>query len=260
MELMLLIITIAALAIAGFLGIAAWGMWREERDRSAARVAALAAAAAADEPPAAHTPIQPARVTEPKPVPKPAPWSATPEWRRLPRIEPTATAPERMADSFLSTTAPASSRQRALGIAAAVLFAAIVTGGYFTLYGNGDSATGEAAAGAAASAPLELISLRHERQDGALAITGLVRNPADGVAQDKLAAVAFLFDREGAFITSARAGVDFTQLAPGDESPFVIRLDAPARVARYRVSFRTEAGLVPHIDRRGQEPIARDLP
>jgi hypothetical protein len=55
-------------------------------------------------------------------------------------------------------------------------------------------------------------------------------------------------------------GVDFTQLAPGDESPFVIRVDAPTNVARYRVSFRTDAGVVPHVDRRGQEPIARDLP
>lgn len=260
MELMLLIITIVSLAIAGFLGIAAWGMWREERERSAARVAALTAAAADDDPPAAQAPIQPMAAPERKAVPKPAPWSAPPDWRRLPRIEHTAPPAEHLADSFLSTAAPASGRQRALGIAASILFVVIVTGGYFALYGNGESASGEPVAAATTSSPLELISLRHERQEGALSITGLVRNPGDGETRDKLTAVAFLFDREGEFITSARAGVDFTQLAPGDESPFVIRLDAPARVARYRVSFRTEAGLVPHIDRRGQEPIARDLP
>jgi hypothetical protein len=46
----------------------------------------------------------------------------------------------------------------------------------------------------------------------------------------------------------------------------VIRVDAPSNVARYRVSFRTDAGIVSHIDRRGQEPMpggavrARDLP
>ena len=51
--------------------------------------------------------------------------------------------------------------------------------------------------------------------------------------------------------------IDFVTLSPGDESPFVSAGDAPASVARYRVSFRTEAGVVPHVDRRGQEPIAQ---
>jgi len=27
-------------------------------------------------------------------------------------------------------------------------------------------------------------------------------------------------------------------------------------VARYRVSFRTDEGIVPHIDRRGETPVA----
>ena len=49
--------------------------------------------------------------------------------------------------------------------------------------------------------------------------------------------------------------MDFVKLAGGDESPFVVSLDAPANVARYRVSFRTDEGLVPHIDRRGAPPI-----
>ena len=55
----------------------------------------------------------------------------------------------------------------------------------------------------------------------------------------------------GTFVTSSRANVDFLKLGAGDESPFVVSLDAPATVARYRVSFRTDDGVVPHIDRRG---------
>jgi hypothetical protein len=34
----------------------------------------------------------------------------------------------------------------------------------------------------------------------------------------------------------------------------VVAIDAPASVARYRVSFRTDDGVVPHIDRRGDSP------
>jgi hypothetical protein len=75
-------------------------------------------------------------------------------------------------------------------------------------------------------------------------------------AVERLTAVVFLFDQQGGFVTSAKADVDFTKLAPGDESPFVISIDAPATVARYRVSFRTQGGIVPHIDRRGQDPVA----
>lgn len=163
--------------------------------------------------------------------------------------------------AFLSSAvAPARSggRQRGLAIAACVLFVAIVSGGYLTIFGN--------AAGAAAvdrpanAAPLELVSLRHERRGSSLAITGLVRNPAAGAVVDQLGAVVFLFDQQGSFVTSARADADFKRLSPGDESPFVVTVGAPTTVARYRVSFRNEAGVVPHIDRRGQEPIARELP
>lgn len=105
---------------------------------------------------------------------------------------------------------------------------------------------------AASAAPaLELMSLRHTRQGTTLTITGLVRNPVAGRAVQRLSAVAFLFDRSGAFVVSGRAPLDFTTLGPGDESPFVISLDAPAGVSRYRVSFRTDSGAVmPHADRR----------
>ena len=82
-------------------------------------------------------------------------------------------------------------------------------------------------------------------------MSGLVRNPAAGQPVEHLSAVVFLFDRQGAFVTSAKADVDFPKLGAGDESPFAVSLDAPATVARYRVSFRTDEGVVPHIDRRG---------
>jgi len=104
--------------------------------------------------------------------------------------------------------------------------------------------------------PLELVSLRHDRQNTKLAVSGLVRNPVTGRPVERVSAVVFLFDQQGTFITSATAPVDFIKLGVGDESPFVVAVDAPATVARYRVSFRTDEGVVPHIDRRGATPIA----
>jgi hypothetical protein len=252
----LLVLTVVSLAAAVVLGAAAWRLSREARVRSAARIAALAAAADADD--AAESPrmMRPGDFVAPAaPVssvaavaPLAAPWAPA-----------RATAP--LGDSFLggSLAAPSGAGQRGLAIAAAVLFVTILAGGYHMVFGGGaSSATAPASVGADAS--LELVSLRHERQGAGLAITGLVRNPVSGRAVEKLAAVVFLFDQQGAFVKSSRADVDFTKLAPGDESPFVITLDAPSNVARYRVSFRNDAGVVPHIDRRGQEPIARDTP
>ena len=251
MDLLLLAITVVSLVLALFLGAAAWGMWREERARSAARVAALAAAA--DDEPAAQMPIQPAPAVAA--APRQAPWSAPPIPRPVADAERTDQHAHELGDTFLGSAVAAPSgggRQRGLALAATVLFVALFTGAYLSLYG--DTTSGGAAA-AADTSPLELISLRHEREDGALAITGLVRNPANGARVEQLAAVIFLFDREGNFVTSARAGVDFTLLAPGDESPFVVRVEAPTNIARYRVSFRTDAGVVSHIDRRGETPV-----
>jgi hypothetical protein len=50
--------------------------------------------------------------------------------------------------------------------------------------------------------------------------------------------------------------VDFKRLGAGDESPFVVTMDAPSNVARYRVSFRNESGIVAHVDRRSEQPVA----
>jgi hypothetical protein len=82
-----------------------------------------------------------------------------------------------------------------------------------------------------------------------LTVTGLVRNGGSSPT-DRLIAVVFLFDRNGDFVASGRAPLEFVALAPGDESPFRVSVPAVGEVGRYRVSFRTEAGGVRHVDRR----------
>jgi hypothetical protein len=259
MDSILLVVTIVSLAAAFIMGAVAWRLSRDQRARSAARIAALAADADDSDSPRfapAVSAIAPATPTAPVvpvvPVVPVAPVSA-------PWAPARVSAP--MGDTFLGShvAEPSNNGQRGLAIAAVVLFVTMVVGGYLAVFG-GDSPAATADASARAETPLELVSLGHQRQRGELAITGLVRNPVSGRPVERLAAVVLLFDQQGALLDSSRADVDFTKLAPGDESPFVITLDAPSNVARYRVSFRNDAGVVPHIDRRGQEPIARDTP
>jgi len=171
--------------------------------------------------------------------------------------EPGAVSPS-VHHTFLRVGEPAqesAGRQRGLVFAAVILFVALGGGAYWALSGR-DANTRDSGAAAASAAPLELLSLRHERQGSRLSLAGLVRNPSAGKPVDGLTTVVFLFDAQGGFITSGRAGIDFKRIAPGDESPFVITVDAPANVARYRVSFRNDAGIVAHVDRRGEQPVA----
>jgi hypothetical protein len=153
------------------------------------------------------------------------------------------------ASGFLGATEVArenGGRQKSLAFAAAALFVIFAGGLIWRMSGP----EGTSAVAVGPNSPLELVSLTHARQDQKLAVSGLVRNPDNGKPVEKLSAVVFLFDRTGTFVTSSRANVDFLKLGAGDESPFVVSLDAPATVSRYRVSFRTDDGIVPHIDRR----------
>lgn len=208
----LIIVSIGALALAVFFAVVAWRVTRQERLRSAVRVAALAEA-----------------IDEVTPASAPAP--AAP-------VQPEFLAHERSASGH-------GLLKLAIGFAMAV--ALIVT---IASLGSRrpDPASGSAAA-ATQNMALELLSMRHDREGDTLTVTGLVRNAGHGAAQ-RLTAVVFAFDKSGNFVASGRAPLDFVSLAPGDESPFRVSIPNVASVGRYRVSFRTEAGVVKHVDRR----------
>jgi hypothetical protein len=103
--------------------------------------------------------------------------------------------------------------------------------------------------------PVELFALGHDRDGDRLTVRGVVRNPSSGRAVDRMTAVVFLYNRDGGFLTSGRAAIDSTALLPGGESAFVVVVPGASDVGRYRVSFRTDDRVVPHVDRRdrGQE-------
>jgi hypothetical protein len=142
----------------------------------------------------------------------------------------------------------------AIGIGVVLLALAMAT-----LTRNSSEAAETASVAPRSNAPLELLSMRHTQQAEGLTITGLVQNPRGGSPLERVTATALLFARDGSFIGSGRAPLDYLLLRPGDESPFVVTVAVSGTVARYRVSFRTEDGrVIEHVDRRtATEAVAR---
>jgi hypothetical protein len=221
MDTVLIVLTCAAVAAAAAFGFNAWQSRADEARRSAARVAALSAAIDGAEPSASG-----------------------------PLMSPPAKSSVAVASMF--ATAPGASVQGRPLMKMGV-FAALAVGFLVIVAMANRDHSAAAAADTREEAVLELVSMRHAREGRTLTVTGLVRNPRVGVPRANIAAVVFAFDRTGGFVASGRAALDFTTLAPGDESPFVVKIPDVAGVARYRVSFRTEAGILRHLDRRADQ-------
>jgi hypothetical protein len=134
-----------------------------------------------------------------------------------------------------------------------VLLVVVAMGNRGTTEDGTDETTTASAESNPQAALLELVSMRHDREGKALKVTGLVRNPREGTKVTRVTAVVFAFDRAGAFVANGSAGLDFTTLDPGDESPFVVTITGAGDIGRYRVSFRTEAGTLRHVDRRAEQ-------
>lgn len=270
MDTLLLGITVVSLIVALVMSVTAWRLMRDEKRRSMARIAALSAAANDEVPFAEAAPVAPIAAAPVERIVR-TPWKPAPFASVSPAASAEVASPAidnlNTGSSTLSSSSgllgsssverSSGNRQRGLAIATVVFFITITGGFLWTMAGS--EAT-PAAAAASNGVPLELVSLSHSRQNEKLAVSGLVRNPVSGRPVEKLSAVVFLFDRAGTFITSSRAHVDFLKLGAGDESPFVVSIDAPQSVSRYRVSFRTDDGVVPHIDRRGESPSPGEQP
>ena len=215
----LVVVSIVAAGLAIFFGALSWRLVHQDRLRSASRVAALSDAI--DEATMGESPVD------------------------IVSVQP----------EFLAHERPVVRTQSFFKLAVGFAMTVIVVIVFATLGATRSGGTTAAAAAAIKSPSLELLSMRHVREADALTVTGLVRNGGSGSA-DRLIAVVFAFDRSGNFLASGRAPIDFLSLAPGDESPFKVSVPNAGEVGRYRVSFRTEAGVVKHVDRR-QSLLAR---
>jgi hypothetical protein len=258
MELFLFVITLVSVATAGVASFVAWRMTRAERARSEARVAALAGAIDTPGLPDPPGDAEPSwalhRVGSVRPGDR-ALRGETPATSREPQpvaadpLPDSAAAEPRIVGLFGATEAPEPTRWQLGPVTALVGVVALAFIGSLVMV-TGGATRAAVPATAAAPAPLELLSLRHAQREGTTEITGLVRNPAGAATIDRVTAVVFFFDASGGFLASSRAPLDFTRLTSGEESPFVVVAQPPSGVSRYRVSFRRDDGVVPHVDRR----------
>lgn len=267
MDTLLMAVTVMSLAMASAMAFLVMRLLRDERRRSDARVAALAELAA-------EAPQAP-----PAPVAK-----TTADRERAARLHADvmnqlaasgALEPEPDAgDLALRRDAPEVTgvgdlfsepeRSSPWGRRAAVIGAlgAIVLVAAFVLPRDAQppvaaqpAAPASAAASPAGAVPVELLSLAHAQEPGRLTVSGVVLNPRTGSPLERVTATAFAFDTNGTFLASGRAALDFTTLAPGEESPFVVTMPVTGEVARYRVGFRAEDGtVIAHVDKRSDAP------
>jgi hypothetical protein len=140
-------------------------------------------------------------------------------------------------------------------VVAVVLFAGAVAlvislNGNAEPQGTGSGPAARTATTMSGAAGIELIALGHEREDDRLVVRGRVRIPEHAPELRHLTAVVLLFDQQGGFLTSARADVTKAQLEPGGEAPFAVTIPGATEAGRYRVSFRSDDRVIPHVDRR----------
>jgi hypothetical protein len=225
----LLLVTLTSTLLAAIMSLVAWRIAGDERRRSEARIAALAADIHGVERPGTRGPGDDL------------------ELRPRGNVSPGA-------DLF--TAAQPSSGSRWPAVVAGGAFVLASAAALVIVLGGGSAGTTHAsnqpsAVAAAAPLPLELVALGHERDGDRLTVRGIVRNPPTGAAVDRLTAVVFVFKQDGGFLSSGRVAVEASALRPGTESIFVVTVPGAGDVGRYRVSFRSDDQIVPHVDRRG---------
>ena len=214
---MLLLISVIAIALAAFFATLAWRLQQQDQLRSEARVAALSDA--------------------------------------IDRVAHDTPAENVPVQEFLVHERPPVGRHGLMKVAIGFTMAVVVIIAVAMMSTSRGPRSGGGPTAVTHRTALELLSMRHEREGDTLTVTGLVRNSGSSAA-DRLIAVVFAFDRSGNFLASGRAPVDFVTMGPGDESPFRVSVPNVGEVGRYRVSFRNEAGVVRHVDRR-QSLLAR---
>jgi hypothetical protein len=105
---------------------------------------------------------------------------------------------------------------------------------------------------------LELVSMQPQRQNGALTVSGLVRNSGDRAAVGIVAEITVL-DRTGEILGTRRAPIALPSLPPEANSPFSVTFDGIGSAQRYRIAFRDAERIVRHVDRRAA-PALRPQP
>jgi len=283
MDTILIAVTVVALAMTATMAVILVTALRQERARSEARVAALSAMAADAVDDRQELPRQgfstrelshqePSRPEQPRPqavapplAPAFSPVQLFSEPRVVDDVDHVDDLEIRPGVSGVSNlfsepeqASPWGRRFVVIGCLAALVVAIGLT---LAFTGSRPSSVGTGSVtqvSTTSGSPLELLSLRYTRESDRLVITGLVQNPRAAAPISRVVATAFVFGKDGTFLSSGRAPLDFVTLTPGEESPFVVNVPVTGQVTRYRVGFRAEDGRVlPHVDRRAPEALAQ---
>jgi hypothetical protein len=246
MDIALVSVTAMSLSLALAMGIVAWRLIREERRRADARVAAMIAELDRTRGgPPASPPARPRSRDTPAPVVLDTRFGSDgTDDDALPQHPPPVPAPP----APLLGEVPGSSGWGypiLAVVAAGLMVLAVAT----IVMGPGDDAR-TATVISEPPTPVELLSLAHAKQGEYLAISGAVRNPADGMEHGRLSVMATVFDEDGTQIGTGQTPLPVRALAPGTETPFTISMPDADRINRYRISFAQDQTRVPHIDRR----------
>lgn len=261
MDTLLMTVTVLSLAMALGMAFVVMTLLRDERARAAARIAVLTAMAA--EPPASGQRFWPddnspvARMIPPAaPVPPARPQQLD-DVEIRPEAGEGAGAPQLFAHLRQggSPAEPSVWGRRLAVIGGLASMIAIV--GFALASGSVRQPAAAPPSTAARTAPeadippLELLALRHSREPHSLTISGIVEKPRGGDPLTGVIATAFVFGPDGAFLTSGRAPIDSTTLAPGDQSAFAVTVPVNGEVSRYRIGFRAPDGrVIAHVDKR----------
>jgi hypothetical protein len=231
MDTMMWVVLVGALALAIGMAVVAWRLLRRDRERSEARAAMLRQLA-----------------FEPEPVLHERVFQA-----------PTVMSFEPAFGATVDRPPPPT--RRLMAVAVVIVFMAVGAASVYGIYkpGTYDGTGGTGGIGNVGNtrrgevAPLELLSLSHRTEADDFVVAGLVQNPGDGKPAPSVMAVVYVFNAKGEYFASGKAALEFAPLAPGAESPFVVRLPRTPGVTRFRVGFRAQDGsVVAHVDRRGQ--------
>jgi hypothetical protein len=228
MDIVMIVVTLVSLALAGVMSFVAWRVVQNDRQRSSARVAALAA-----------------------------------EIRSTEVDLPLSTGVAPSSSGMFTSVQPKAALPRLTAVIAAGAIIFVSGASLLVALGRGSRSEVHAARPAEAtvndvrsdatepahqSGPLELVALGHERENDRLVVRGVVRNPVGGSPVNQVTAVVMLFNREGGYLASGRAEVQPAHLEPGGETTFLVTVPGATDVGRYRVSFRADNQVIPHVD------------
>ena len=220
----LIITTVISLIVAAVMSVVAWRLARDGRRRSEARVATLTADMLGERP-----------------------------------------SPVHVSDRFFAEEQSRTQGNpfRTLAIGVLVVGSAIALVVFASGPRGRSVAAAPTAAEAPAPAPLELVTLGHQREGDRLIVRGVVRHSNRADLAD-LTAVVSVFNGQGDIAASGQALVTTaapvsTRGAAGIESTFVVTVPGVHEVSRYRVSFKSNNRIIAHLDRR-DHGVTAELP